>query len=1094
MGWDILLGAALEASLGLLAEAGFGDEVRGLKERLTKRGEKARREAFERSYRRAVETAGEENLRPLLEHRPFQEQVIAGLLDPETGFDLQAVAAEQEDGLSPAQTRALRRFFAALENALLADETWGPLLERFQDLRFRRDVSAALQQRRLDVPTVHLVSTVGAQLDGSGAIAQDQGVAATTSGVAVGRDVLGDVMTGIKVTGIDARGQRIKQQFNVAGDVYLGPKPQDPTEALAVYCRVLTQACARLHLRGIDVGVGDPTAGPKPLSLVNVYVNLDTTTQVPSDEAEKESPDRRRLPSEARETRPQSALEATVAHRRLVLLGDPGGGKTTFVNHLTYCLAAHALQPDAGWLAHLPGWPSEEATVLPIPVILRDFVPSSSRAEPCHLWDFITARLEAQNLAFAAAPLHRALEQGRGVILLDGLDEVASPARRAFVRDAVLAFARRYPGNRYLVTCRVLSYQPPTTAGAPDLRLPDFPTRELALLDEEKIEHFIAAWYDELARLGVVRGQDAPGLTRKLREAVRRPDLWRLAPNPLLLTVMALVHTHKGRLPEARALLYEETVDILLWRWEQVKAGEQEGGPRLQQLLLEAGRTDVDLKRVLWRLAYEAHAQEDRDRDREGLADIGELRLIKTLAALKGGDRNWAYQVVEAMKLRAGLLLERAPEVFTFPHRTFQEYLAGAHLAAQADLARRAAALAAEGAAWREVILLAVGRLVYLSGDIDKPLALVGELCPARLADDEVGWRKAWLAGDVLRETGVNRVRDGALGRDLLARVQERLADLLSLGRLSPRERADAGQTLAVLGDPRDLSELVDVPVGPFLMGSSEADEMADDREKPQHELTLPAFKMGKYAVTNAQFAAFVAAGGYEERRYWIEDGWKRKEREGWKGPRDSGTPFNLPNHPVMGVSWYEALAYCRWLTETWRAEGIITPDEVVRLPTEAEWEKAARGSGGRRYPWGDEWDETRCNNGYLDLGTTCAVGIFPGGASPYGCLDMAGNVDEWTSSLWGEDWQEPEFKYPYDPSDGRENLEAGDRVRRVLRGGAFYNNERNTRCSYRYRNFPDYRYVVYGFRVVAAPSPPSPASGDSALGYSGKSALRREA
>ena len=132
------------------------------------------------------------------------------------------------------------------------------------------------------------------------------------------------------------------------------------------------------------------------------------------------------------------------------------------------------------------------------------------------------------------------------------------------------------------------------------------------------------------------------------------------------------------------------------------------------KLLQDAGRLDVDLKKVLSELAYEAHAQVSTDSDGDKLAGIGELRLQKALAALKDGDYNWARQVIEVMRLRAGLLLERAPEVFTFPHRTFQEYLAGAHLAAKANFAREGCELAGQGNQWREVILLAVGRLVYL--------------------------------------------------------------------------------------------------------------------------------------------------------------------------------------------------------------------------------------------------------------------------------------------------------------------------------------------------------------------------------------------
>src|SRR5690606_22571187 len=144
------------------------------------------------------------------------------------------------------------------------------------------------------------------------------------------------------------------------------------------------------------------------------------------------------------------------------------------------------------------------------------------------------------------------------------------------------------------------------------------------------------------------------------------------------------------------------------------------------------------------------------------------------------------------------------PGVFTFPHRTFQEYLAGAHLSTQSDCASQAAELGAEGALWREAILLAAGRLVHVSGDVDRALALVNRLCPERPRDDEAGWRNAWLAGDALREIGLQRAReDEDSGWPLLERTRHRLADLVSQGQLTPRERAAAGDTLAELGDPR---------------------------------------------------------------------------------------------------------------------------------------------------------------------------------------------------------------------------------------------------------------------------------------------------
>jgi len=200
----------------------------------------------------------------------------------------------------------------------------------------------------------------------------------------------------------------------------------------------------------------------------------------------------------------------------------------------------------------------------------------------------------------------------------------------------------------------------------------------------------------------------------------------------------------------------------------------------------------------------------------------------------------------------------------------------------------------------------------------------------------------------------------------------------------------------------------------------------------------------------------------------------------------DYGEPFNLPNHPAVGVTWYEALAFCRWLTEAWPAAERIDAALVARLPSEAEWEKAARGgvkipaspivarAGAvpapylkanphprRRYPWGDEADPNRANYDDTGIGTTSAVGCFPGGASLYGVEDLSGNVWEWTRSLYKD--------YPYDPEDGREEPEGEGS--RVLRGGAFYDGGWLLRCAFRLGPDPDYRYWNLGFRVVVAPN-----------------------
>jgi formylglycine-generating enzyme required for sulfatase activity len=164
----------------------------------------------------------------------------------------------------------------------------------------------------------------------------------------------------------------------------------------------------------------------------------------------------------------------------------------------------------------------------------------------------------------------------------------------------------------------------------------------------------------------------------------------------------------------------------------------------------------------------------------------------------------------------------------------------------------------------------------------------------------------------------------------------------------------------------------------------------------------------------------------------------------------------------VVNVSWYDARDYCQWLSEvTGRGYG---------LPSEAEWEKGARGTDGRIYPWGNQWDATRCNSFESRLGKTTSVHAYPQGASPYGILDMAGNEWEWTRSLWGRSVERPDHRYPYRATDGRENVAAGQEELRVLRGGAFDGSPRRARCASRYGDAPNYRYWSVGFRVVVRP------------------------
>lgn len=221
----------------------------------------------------------------------------------------------------------------------------------------------------------------------------------------------------------------------------------------------------------------------------------------------------------------------------------------------------------------------------------------------------------------------------------------------------------------------------------------------------------------------------------------------------------------------------------------------------------------------------------------------------------------------------------------------------------------------------------------------------------------------------------------------------------------------------------------VTIPVGVFMMGSNPAlDREAARDEQPQHPVEVSEFRIAREPVTNAQYEAFVDATGQALPAHW-------------EGGR---IPAGQDSHPVVCVSWHDAQTFCTWAK--------------VRLPTEAEWEKAARGVDGRIWPWGNEEpDQARCSFN-RNLEDTTPVGQYPAGASPDGVLDMAGNVWEWVSSLYRD--------YRYSPGDDRENPAAPGF--RALRGGSFLSERDAVRCANRAPHPPDDRVSTHGFRVAA--------------------------
>jgi iron(II)-dependent oxidoreductase len=251
--------------------------------------------------------------------------------------------------------------------------------------------------------------------------------------------------------------------------------------------------------------------------------------------------------------------------------------------------------------------------------------------------------------------------------------------------------------------------------------------------------------------------------------------------------------------------------------------------------------------------------------------------------------------------------------------------------------------------------------------------------------------------------------------------------------------------------------ETIYVPSGPFLMGS---DDPAVQPWERQHPVDLPAYRIGRYPVTVREYAAFIKC----QKDHPAPPGWFNRE-----------PPAGLLDHPIVNVSWRDAIAYCAWLSEQCKPRRYT-------LPSEAEWEKACSNDFSRspepgttevvttnRYPWGDEWMDGRCNAAGSG---TMAVTAHPAGASAYGVEDLLGNVQQWTRSLWGSQPSRPDFGYRngYDPADGREATDPAKlpaQARLVHRGGSFKSQPADLRATTRGNALPDSRISWRGFRVA---------------------------
>jgi formylglycine-generating enzyme required for sulfatase activity/energy-coupling factor transporter ATP-binding protein EcfA2 len=785
----------------------------------------------------------------------------------------------------------------------------------------------------------------------------------------------------------------------------------------------------------------------------------------------------------ARPAEPVPVEVALQTDPAVVVLGDPGSGKSTVIKVLALALAAQADGP------------------LPIPLPLNAYASRLREPNKPSLRQFFGEyhANRRNGLKRVDELFQHALTHGQAVVLLDGLDEVQ--VDRAHLVRLVQDFVDEYvtpppdppapvgdrppavlTGNRVVVTSRIVGYDETPLSGR------QWHTYTLTDFTRDDIEQFVTQW--TLAFLRSIQGntesarQAAAQERHDLLQAIfGNPGVQRLAANPLLLTILALIKHTGVSLPEQRVKLYELYLQTLIESWNLARSLDRHPvGDRLPY---------EETVQVLAPLALWLR----QENPTAGLVTQDQLERWLTEYyhgpewELPRGEAHQRGRTFLTNVQHSNLLVERGERQYGFLHLTLEEMLAAKGIVQRLDESPEAGLRFFTDylldPTWQETLQLAIGCLgVIAQSPIRAGGVLQGLLTREAPANKTDRGRSAIFAGQALLDMG-----PANLSRAAALKIEHALVQTMRAAICPIRTRHDAGDLLGRLGwtpEPED---------GDVLLAPAGYEPISLDGFRPVPGMNL---WMGKYPVTNRQFARFIVAGGYDCEEYWSDAG------QGWRtGAYDSQAPewlqswlknrppdkrdrpyywddrqWNSPLFPVVGITWFEAEAYARWLSEQLRSasmsegqheiqEALATGRLRVRLPTESEWE-AAIGSRGA-YPWGARFDRTRLNcaeswagrslsdeewrewitsdaESRREAGTT-AVTTFPQGVSQIEVWDGSGNVWEWMG-------------HPYE-SGGNEI---------ALRGGAWATHRRDARVSYRTLFHPDDFGSVIGVRVVVGP------------------------
>jgi formylglycine-generating enzyme required for sulfatase activity len=711
--------------------------------------------------------------------------------------------------------------------------------------------------------------------------------------------------------------------------------------------------------------------------------------------------------------------------RGIVILGDPGSGKTTHLKRLLlWCLRKG------------PGDLGLPEGIIPVFLPLRELKNLERGLDV-----FIEGQLDKPHLRTPEGFGERLLKRGNLLLLLDGLDEVADAGQRVRVSQWINEAVRMHRSCRFVVTCRFAGYTREAQLSE------DFLQMHIRPLSQEEMRAFVRNWYSivegalnkDKGQAGVLAENNSKDLIERLEKPeFRSRRVFELTRNPLLLTNICLVHKDRGNLPHNRVRLYEECTDVLLELWRAAIGYDTKIDARSGRKVLQPA--------ALW-----LHGEEGRTR-----AGAAELKpVIEPVLRAVGWPHGNAEEFLRVVRDESGLLTGWDQDQYGFMHLGFQEFLVAREIQntyhrnpmVLSDLADRFGE-----SWWQEVTLLLLAldnpclfeqfmrslvrkasftkypELVEMCIDdaVERPLAPFLEVLKAEPGKDPEHWNRQ-LAVLTLVERLDNTVLNGLIQK-LAQHPYEKIRERVGQRAYRAEQKADR----KIIAAPRGGYELVLISGGQFLMGSPKKEKGHNSDEEPQRRVLVSDFYMGRYPVTNEEYARFLAENP------------KAGEPSFW-----SDRKYNQSRQPVVGVSWVDAMRYAEWAG--------------LQLPSEAQWEYACRAGSLTAYSSGDNIEDLKRMGWYEGNSGGRLHPVGEKEPNRFGLYDMHGNVWEWVEDEW-------HGSYEGAPDDGSSWINDPRSSYRVVRGGCWFSPAEGCRSAYRFRFGPVIRNGFLGFRLVLPP------------------------